>query len=228
LLTPKDAVAHQRVGFALFRLNRPEEAISIYQTALGVANSNATRAGIHFQMGDARRSMGAFGAAIDEYQKGIALGGRVPIGLALSRAASGDVDGAIREYEAVLQYDPDHPVVLNNLAYAFANKGIHLDRALSMSQRSRVLEPGNTFNADTLGWIYFKLGRLEDAESTLMEGMRLEGGTRGTVLDHLAAVMDARNVWTPDRRELRQLLVQDLTARQVAKVKELLGRVRAQ
>jgi hypothetical protein len=42
----------------------------------------------------------------------------------------------------------------------------------------------------------------------------------------LAAVMDGRAVWTVDRRELRGLLDGELKARDVAKMKALLGRVR--
>ena len=53
---------------------------------------------------------------------------------------------------------------------------------------------------------------------------RWEGGIEQTpLLEHLAAVLDQRAVWTPERQELRTLLGSRLGPDELARVKVLLS-----
>jgi len=65
---------------------------------------------------------------------------------------------------------------------------------------------------------------LVDAEETMVRAIRQEGGAAPTQRDHLALVMDSRNQWTPERRELRKLLEGELSAGQLARMKELVSK----
>ncbi len=64
---------------------------------------------------------------------------------------------------AALEFQPDHPYILNYLGYAWADRGVHLDRALEMIHKAAELRPTDGYIADSLGWVYYRLGRLDDA-----------------------------------------------------------------
>ena len=135
--------------------------------------------------------------------------------------------GEIREYRALLALNPGQPTVLNNLAYTYSERGQNLNEALSYVLQALLSEPNNSYFVDTLGWVYYKQGRFDDAERELVRATRMEDGNSSVHFEHLAASMDARRVWTPERRELRDLLTGTVNARKVARVKELLGKIDA-
>jgi len=227
LKDPNKMMTHQAVGLALTHLNRGDEAVAELRRALPLAPSDAVRGSIHVQIGDAQAKIGSRQEALASFQEGKKLTGFVPIQLPLMMQALGDIEGAISEYQVLLQRNPNQTIALNNLAYAFAERGERLDYALALARRLVSIVPMASTFADTLGWVLFKSGQIEEAEETMLEAVRLEGGMQGTLLDHLAAVMDARAVWTEDRRALRGLLDGELKAGDVAKMRALMGKVRA-
>ena len=66
-------------------------------------------------------------------------------------------------YEAALKIDPNDQLLLNNYSYSLAERGLQLERALQMSTEAVNAEPENSSYLDTLGWIYFKLGKYAEA-----------------------------------------------------------------
>jgi tetratricopeptide (TPR) repeat protein len=61
-------------------------------------------------------------------------------------------------YEKFLSAKPDSTLMLNNLAYLYAEHLNDLDRAKELASKARDLEPDSAIIADTLGWIFFKKG----------------------------------------------------------------------
>jgi tetratricopeptide (TPR) repeat protein len=62
-----------------------------------------------------------------------------------------------------LEKYPENPDLMNELAYSWADHGEHLPDALAMSQRAAKLDPDNGAIEDTCGWVYFKMGKPEEA-----------------------------------------------------------------
>ena len=73
--------------------------------------------------------------------------------------AQGKTDLARLNYEQALQIDPNQVVAANNLAFLLAEQGQDLDTALKYAQVVRNPKPDDPFIADTLGWVYYKMGR---------------------------------------------------------------------
>jgi tetratricopeptide (TPR) repeat protein len=65
---------------------------------------------------------------------------------------------ATRAYERALALDPLNAIAANNLAWRLSADHDDFTRALPLVQRARELEPQNPAFADTLGWIYFRIG----------------------------------------------------------------------
>lgn len=72
-----------------------------------------------------------------------------------------------RVIEEVLVLNPKHSDALNFLAYGLADRNQQLPRALELIQRALEERPDDGYYLDTLGWIYYKLGRFSEAEETL-------------------------------------------------------------
>ena len=58
---------------------------------------------------------------------------------------------------------PQSADIMNELAYLWADKGVHLSEALTLSARAVELDPDNGPMLDTRGWVYFQMGAAKDA-----------------------------------------------------------------
>ena len=93
-------------------------------------------------------------------------------------------DQAEEMFRKVLAGDPQNATALNYLGYMLADRGVKLDEALGMIKKAVDLDPANGAYLDSLGWAYFKLGKYETAEDTLIKASQ-RIGTDPTVQDHL-------------------------------------------
>jgi tetratricopeptide (TPR) repeat protein len=70
----------------------------------------------------------------------------------------GKIDEAKKYYNEALKLDPNAVGAANNLAWILAEEGKDLTTALNLAQMARNKAPNNGAIADTLGWVYYKLG----------------------------------------------------------------------
>lgn len=80
---------------------------------------------------------------------------------------------------------PDHHVIMNNLAYTWAELDRELDKALALSLKTVEADPDNASYLDTLGWIYYRLGRYDEAVKWLKKAKEKDP-QNAIILDHLA------------------------------------------
>ena len=90
-------------------------------------------------------------------------------------------------YEKALELKPDDPLINNNYSYAFATRGIQLERALKMVQISIAADSLNSSYLDTMGWVYYKLGQYELAKEFVEKAIKA-GDKSAVILDHLADI----------------------------------------
>lgn len=86
--------------------------------------------------------------------------------------------------EQVLDEFPEDLGASNDLAYLWSEQGRRLKQSLSMVQRALASDPDNVAYLDSLGWVYYQLGRYEEAVRQL-ERAAADQHTDGTILDHL-------------------------------------------
>jgi tetratricopeptide (TPR) repeat protein len=87
-------------------------------------------------------------------------------------------------FRKVLGGDPQNATALNYLGYMLADRGVKLEEALDFIKKAVDLDPANGAYLDSLGWAYFKLGKYEMAEDSLIKASQ-RIGTDPTVQDHL-------------------------------------------
>jgi tetratricopeptide (TPR) repeat protein len=107
------------------------------------------------------------------------------LGAAYERA--GQRDKAVTELRRVVGLAPDFHPALNYLGYTLAEAGESLDEALKLTRRAVALDPDNGSYVDSLGWVYYQLGRHEQAREYLERAARLEPKD-ATLQEHLGDV----------------------------------------
>ena len=121
--------------------------------------------------------------------------------LASAQQMGGDHAGAEATLRAILKESPGNPIALNNLGYFLLERNERLEEALNMIQEAVKVDPTNPSYLDSLGWAYFKLGKLTDAEKHLKDAAKLDS-LSSTINEHLGDVYqkqgraeDARRQW---------------------------------
>jgi len=107
---------------------------------------------------------------------------------------------AEEQLELVLDEFPQDVSASNDLGYLWADQGKHLHRALRLIRQAVKAQPDNPTYRDSLGWVYYRLGRKEAALAELEQAAR--GQPDPVILDHLAEVQaelgrvdEARRSW---------------------------------
>jgi len=77
------------------------------------------------------------------------------------------LDDAERTFRALIAADPSNADALNHLGYMLADRGRKLEEAVEFVTRALALDAGNPSYLDSLGWAYFKLGRLDAARGPI-------------------------------------------------------------
>jgi tetratricopeptide (TPR) repeat protein len=96
----------------------------------------------------------------------------------------GRLDEAEEWLQQVLDEYPDDVGANNDLGYLWADQNKHLDRALKMITAAVAAEPENRAYRDSLGWVFYRLGRFPEAVAELEKAVD-EKQPDGTILDHL-------------------------------------------
>jgi tetratricopeptide (TPR) repeat protein len=95
---------------------------------------------------------------------------------------------AEQAFKLVLADDPLHAPALNYLGYMLADRGERLEESLKYIERALAVDPDNGAYLDSLGWAYFKLNKLDLAESNLKKAADQRRGD-SAVQDHYAQVL---------------------------------------
>ena len=103
------------------------------------------------------------------------------------REQGGNIEGAEWAVRDALRAEPDSPRGLNFLGYLLADHRRNLDEALTLIRRALRVDPDNGAYVDSLGWVFYRLGRLEEARIELERAVRLTGGDP-VVHEHLGDV----------------------------------------
>jgi tetratricopeptide (TPR) repeat protein len=100
---------------------------------------------------------------------------------------SGDHGAALQVMLKIIELKPDNAAALNFVGYSWADQKVHLDKALEYIQRAIELKPDNGYIRDSLGWVYFRMGRIDQAIRELEAAVELVPDDPA-ILDHLGDV----------------------------------------
>ncbi len=141
-------------------------------------------------------------------------------------------DMAEKTFRQVLDADPMNASALNYLGYMLADQNIRLQEAHDLITKAVSLEPNNYAFLDSLGWVYYRLDRLDDAERQLSRSIQLMSKDP-TIHDHLGDVYfkqgkikEAIAQWQSSLNEWHSSAPADVEPDEVAKVQKKLDSAR--
>jgi tetratricopeptide (TPR) repeat protein len=94
----------------------------------------------------------------------------------------------------IMRIAPNNQQAYNALGYSLADRNIRLDDALELITKALSLAPEDAFITDSLGWVQFRMGKLAEAEATLIRAYNLRPDTE--IAMHLGEVL-----WTEGKRD---------------------------
>lgn len=166
-----------------------------------LAEDHADIAAVQVSLGDALRFEQRYADATPYYDAAIALfeedhPGQWAVYFArgITEEREGLWDKAEADFRKALELFPDQPSVLNYLGYSYVEQKKNLDEALDMIQRAVASRPFDGYIRDSLGWVFYRLGRYDEAVEEMERAVELMP-TDPVLNDHLGDVY-----WAVDRK----------------------------
>lgn len=97
-------------------------------------------------------------------------------------------DKAFKAFNKNLEIDPDNVYVLNNYTYYLSLQNEDLDKAEQMGRKLNTLEPNNASYQDTYAWVFYKLGKYEEAKKWIIKSLENGGNENDIILEHLGDI----------------------------------------
>ena len=123
-----------------------------------------------------------------------------------------------RDLRAIIKREPDNAMALNALGYTLSDRTTRYAEAKALIQQAYDLNPDDPAVLDSLGWVNFRLGNLDEAERLLRQA--LERFPDQEVAAHLGEVLwangkqrEAKKIWgtflkeNPDSPTLRKTIL---------------------
>jgi tetratricopeptide (TPR) repeat protein len=185
-MNPRAPLSTRR-AVALLSGGRPAEARDVAQAAISSGRPDSKDPILLYLLAESQRVLRDLDAAHATAQKILTANPDDARGLhvmSLILQDKGDIPGAERTLRSLIAKDPLDANALNSLGYMFAERGERLDEAVTLVERALKVDPGNPSYLDSLGWAYFKQGRVDLADRPLTEAAgKLH--TSSVVQDHL-------------------------------------------
>ncbi|MDB6000927.1 MAG: hypothetical protein JWP52_2626, partial [Rhizobacter sp.] len=106
----------------------------------------------------------------------------------------------------VIAIKPDHHHAYNALGYSLAERNVRLPEARDLIRKALDLMPGEPFITDSLGWVEYRMGKLDESLRLLRQAYQSRPDTE--IAAHLGEVLwaagqqdEARKVWTEGRNK---------------------------
>lgn len=129
----------------------------------------------------------------------------------------GDLPQLERDLRYIIEREPDNAMAINALGYTLADRTDRYDEALALIEQAYRINPDDAAILDSLGWVNYRLGNLDEAETQLRKAHKRMPDHE--VAAHLGEVLwasgeqrEARAIWAealkqqPDSQVLRETI----------------------
>ncbi len=116
----------------------------------------------------------------------------------------GDLAQLERDLRYIIEREPDNAMAINALGYTLADRTDRYDEALALIEQAHRINPDDAAILDSLGWVNYRLGNLDEAETQLRKAHK-------RMPDHEVAAHLGEVLWASgERREARAIWAEAL------------------
>ena len=135
----------------------------------------------------------------------------------------GNIDQLEEDLGYIIEKNPKNATALNALGYTLADHTRRLDEALDLIQQARALSPTDPAIIDSLGWVYYRMGKIDESLKLLEEAYKVFPDPE--VAAHLGEVL-----WQMDEHDKARDIWQEGLQKQPASqiIKDTLDRLQVQ
>ena len=151
-----------RVGWVLFHAERLDDAYQVYSNVVERFDSKHDSPEIRDAVREARLILSNVCVIREQFPE------------------------AVEWLQQVLDEFPGNIAALNDLGYLWADRGLHVQRAHDMIREAVDGAPENAAYLDSLGWVLYRMGRLDESAVELEKAAQSEPDP--VILDHLGDV----------------------------------------
>ena len=188
---PEESLGYESYALSLLENGQISDAISILFLAKNRFPDNFS---ILFYLGSSYRKIGQIEAALLEFKLALELQPQSTVlwhSMALIYEDLNQYDASDSLFFMILESDLHNAMDMNDYAYIISERESStqedLQFALSLAEKAISLEPTNSMIMDTLGWIYFQMGKSNLALKYLQSSIE-SGGDNSIILEHLGDV----------------------------------------
>ncbi|MCX5723081.1 MAG: tetratricopeptide repeat protein [Nitrospirae bacterium] len=200
-LEPSYFEGHLHLGVLLYRLKQLPEAIHHLTKAITI---NPKQPEAHIVLGLTYLQQDQFDEAARILEEGLSQNPKsadLHFNLGTVYDKLNRFDDVVRAMETAIKLDPHHADALNYLGYSYAERGVKLEQALSLTKQAVALKPDNGYYVDSLAWALFKAGLLGEALTEMKRALAL-AGEDAVLYEHLGDIyakqrnlLEAREAW---------------------------------
>jgi tetratricopeptide (TPR) repeat protein len=130
----------------------------------------------------------------------------------------GNLEQLEQDLEHIINLEPDNATALNALGYTLADRSTRLDEAQALIEKALRIAPKDPAILDSLGWVYFRLGKLKESLELLQQAFAMFPDAEvaahlGEVLWAMGDKLEAKDVWrkalekNPDSQIIKDTLL---------------------
>ena len=212
--------AQLRIANLYAHLGLTQKAVSTLQSMALEHSEEGKKAKIYLLHGRILQNAGkneeaitVYSSALDELPTNIEL----LYAHALAAESLDMVDSAVAGFKKLLKQEPENIQALNALGYTLADRTDRFQEALEYILRAFKLNPKDAAILDSLGWVNFRLGNLDEALKWLRQAF--EANIDPEIAAHLGEVLwsmgrpdEAKEVWekVPDAQKSHRILIETI------------------
>ena len=200
-LEPSYFEGHLHLGLLFYRLKQFPDAITHLTKAITI---NPKQPEAHIVLGLTYLQKDQFEDAARALEEGIVQNPKnadLHFNLGTVYDKLNRFDDVVRAMEAAIKLDPHHADALNYLGYSYAERGVKIDQAVSLTKQAVALKPSNGYYIDSFAWALFKSGLFTEALTEMKRAVTFAADDP-VLFEHLGDIYakqrnlsDAREAW---------------------------------
>lgn len=201
--------AQLRIGVLLAALGKPDEGLAKLEALAESQTDWSKRVRAYLAQGEILRSQQRFKEGVEMYSRALQQN-RDDINLLYARGLMAEkvdrIDITEADLRKVLSKDPDNANALNALGYTLADRTARYKEAQKYIKRAAELVPDDPAILDSLGWVSYRLGKIDEALKWLSKAFEKVEDAEiaahyGEVLWYSNQKDKAREVWDKGKQD---------------------------